>query len=98
MPTRKRDPEMLDADAPEATEEWFKRAVPAKELLPTLMGEAASAEMLKPGRGRPPLARPKEHVNIRLDADIVQSFRQTGSGWQTRMNEVLREWLRSHAV
>jgi uncharacterized protein (DUF4415 family) len=98
MPARKPDPEMLDADAPEATDDWFKAAVPAKNLLPELMGEAVSAEMLKPKRGRPPLQQPKEHVNIRLDADIVQSFRQTGSGWQTRMNEALREWLRSHSV
>lgn len=97
MPPRKPDPEMLDDDAPEATDEWFKRAVPAKDVLPELMGDAASAEMLKPRRGRPPLAQPKEHVNIRLDADIVQSFRRTGTGWQTRLNDALREWLRSHA-
>lgn len=97
MPPRKPDPEMLDDDAPEATEEWFKRAAPAKDVLPKLMGEAASAEVLKPRRGRPPLAQPKEHVNIRLDADIVQSFRRTGTGWQTRLNDALREWLRLHA-
>jgi uncharacterized protein (DUF4415 family) len=97
MPPRKPDPEMLDDDAPEATEEWFKKATPAKDVLPKLMGEAASAEMLKPRRGRPPLAQPKEHVNIRLDADIVQSFRRTGTGWQTRLNDALREWLRLHA-
>lgn len=53
--------------------------------------------MLKPKRGRPPPAAPKEHVNIRLDADIVQSFRRTGDGWQTRLNNALREWLSSHA-
>lgn len=97
MPPRKPDPEMLDDDAPEATDEWFERAVPAKDVLPELMGDTASAEMLKPRRGRPPIAQPKEHVNIRLDADIVQSFRRTGTGWQTRLNDALREWLRLHA-
>ena len=97
MPPRKPDPEMLDDDAPEVTGEWFKTAVAAKDVLPKLMGDAASAEMLKPRRGRPPLAQPKKHVNIRLDADIVQSFRRTGAGWQTRLNDALREWLRSHA-
>jgi uncharacterized protein (DUF4415 family) len=41
-------------------------------------------------RGRPPLAHPKEAVKLRLDADVVQHFRDTGSGWQTRMNDALR--------
>ena len=68
----------------------------AKEVLPGLLGPAVAAQMLKPKRGRPPLGAPKEHVNIRLDQDIVQSFRNTGAGWQTRMNDALRDWLRSH--
>lgn len=94
---RKPNPELMDQIAPEATDEWFARARPAKDVLPDLMGDAAAREMLKPKRGRPPSAAPKEHVNIRLDADIVQSFRRTGNGWQTRLNNALREWLSSHA-
>lgn len=94
---RKPNPELMDQIAPEATDEWFDRARPAKDVLPDLMGDAAAREMLKPKRGRPPSAAPKEHVNIRLDADIVQSFRRTGNGWQTRLNNALREWLSSHA-
>ena len=93
---RKPNPELLDDEAPEANDEWFARARPAKEVLPGLLGDAAAQEMLKPRRGRPPAAQTKEHVNLRLDADIVQSFRRTGAGWQTRLNNALREWLRSH--
>lgn len=93
---RKPNPESIDKDAPEATDEWFAAARPASEVLPGLVGEAAAKEMLKPRRGRPPSAAPKEHVNIRLDADIVQSFRRTGTGWQTRLNNALREWLSAH--
>ena len=87
---------MLDDEAPEATDDWFARARPAKAVLPGLLGDAAAKEMLKPRRGRPPAAQTKEHVNLRLDADIVQSFRRTGAGWQTRLNNALRDWLRSH--
>ena len=94
---RKPNPELIDQTAPEATDDWFVRARPAKDVLPDLLGDAAVQEMLKPKRGRPPSAAPKEHVNIRLDADIVQSFRRTGDGWQTRLNNALREWLSSHA-
>jgi uncharacterized protein (DUF4415 family) len=97
MATRKPDPERLDADAPEADEAWFERARPAKEVLKDLVGPAATQTLLEPRRGRPPLAEPKEHVNIRLDADIVRSFRRTGAGWQTRLNDALRDWLREHA-
>jgi len=40
---------------------------------------------------------PKEHVNTRLDADVVQAFRRAGKGWQTRLNNALRDWLNTHA-
>ena len=90
-------PDAVDTDNPEATKEWFARARPARDVLPELVGEAAAKDMLAPKRGRPPLGQTKEHVNIRLDADIVQSFRASGAGWQTRLNNALRDWLRSHA-
>lgn len=97
MTLRKPKPERIDDDAPEATAAWFKNARPAKDVLKELVGTTTATELLQPRRGRPPLAEPKEHVNIRLDADIVQSFRSTGAGWQTRLNNALREWLRAHA-
>ncbi len=96
MSRSKPNPELIDPDAPEAADEWFAKARPAKEVLPGLLGDAPAKELLKPRRGRPPSAAPKEHVNIRLDADIVASFRRTGDGWQTRLNNALREWLRAH--
>jgi uncharacterized protein (DUF4415 family) len=88
-------PELVDKDSPELTEQWFAKAKPASKVLPGLVGKQSAAEMLKPKQGRPPLANPKEHVNIRLDADIVQAFKRKGPGWQTRMNSALREWLRT---
>ncbi len=91
-------PDAIDMDNPEATREWFARARPARDVLPALLGEAAAKDMLAPKRGRPPLGLTKEHVNIRLDADIVQFFRRTGAGWQTRLNNALRDWLHSHAA
>jgi uncharacterized protein (DUF4415 family) len=94
---RKPNPELTDDEAPEATNGWFAKARPAKGVLPGLLGDAAATELLKPKRGRPPASQTKEHVNIRLDADIIHSFRRTGAGWQTRLNNALREWLRSHA-
>ena len=57
---RKPSPELMDDEAPEAGAEWFAKALPAKDVLPGLLGDAAAKEMLKPRRGRPP-AVPASH-------------------------------------
>jgi uncharacterized protein (DUF4415 family) len=94
---RKVNPELADDDSPELTAQWFEKAKPASKVLPRLIGKENAAELLKPKRGRPPLENAKEHVNIRLDADILLAFKSKGRGWQTRVNSALREWLRMRA-
>ena len=89
----KPNPELIDDEAPEAAEDWFRRAKTARDVLPDLVGHQAARELLSPRRGRPPSDSPKEHLNIRLDVDIVEAFRSTGRGWQTRINDALRDWL-----
>jgi uncharacterized protein (DUF4415 family) len=89
---RKSNPELIDKENPEWTDEDFQQAKPASEILPDLLGPKIAAEMLKP-RGRPKAATAKIHVNIRLDADILEALRATGPGWQTRINRVLRDWI-----
>lgn len=42
-------------------------------------------------RGRPKSANPKEHVNMRLDRDVLAHFRAGGPGWQSRVNAALRK-------
>ena len=93
---RKPNPELVDEDAPELDDEWFKSAKSASEVLPQIVGADSAVAMLKPKRGRPVLDTPKQHVNIRLDADIVLAFKSRGRGWQTKMNSALREWLSAH--
>jgi uncharacterized protein (DUF4415 family) len=42
-------------------------------------------------RGRPPLSgKPKAAITLRLDEDVLEAYRQTGEGWQTRINADLR--------
>lgn len=36
--------------------------------------------------------KPKVPVSIRLDADLIEYFRGTGRGWQTRVNAILRAY------
>jgi uncharacterized protein (DUF4415 family) len=65
-------------------------------VLAGLFGKAQAKEMLKPKRGRPKAATTKEHVNVRFDSEVLEQFRASGPGWQTRMNAVLADWLKTH--
>jgi len=48
--------------------------------------------------GRPPSSRPlKVPTTIRFDADVLAALKASGRGWQTRVNEMLREWVKSRA-
>lgn len=53
---------------------------------------------LKPMRGRPVSATPKVHTGLRLDAEVLAAFKSGGRGWQTRINEALKEWLKNHSA
>lgn len=62
--------------------------------------ELTDSEMkqLRPmrGRGRPVGSGTKEQLTVRFDADVIRAFKESGDGWQTRMNDALREWLSQH--
>ena len=38
----------------------------------------------------------KERITIRLSQYVVQCFRATGEGWQTRVDVALQDWLKKH--
>jgi uncharacterized protein (DUF4415 family) len=88
--------EKVDKDNPEWTEETFARARPAEQVLDELFGQAQASEMLRPRRGRPAAQSPKELVSLRLDPAVLAAFRASGTGWQTRINKALAEWLKEH--
>ena len=65
-------------DAPELLDDFFRH------------GEVRRGDRLIP-RGRPPLSgKPKTAITLRLDEDVVSAYRETGEGWQTRINADLR--------
>jgi uncharacterized protein (DUF4415 family) len=82
-----------DGEVRELAEIDFKNAVPfsalPEPLQTTLLG-------LK-GRGKQ-LLPTKVSTTVRFDSDVLEAFRSTGRGWQTRMNEALKEWLKEHAA
>jgi uncharacterized protein (DUF4415 family) len=64
-------------DAPVLTEEFFERA------------DIYQGNKLVRA-GRPPSENPKLALKLRIDPDVVEHFRATGPGWQTRINDALR--------
>ena len=47
-------------------------------------------------RGRGPQKSPrKQPTTIRFDADVLSALKATGPGWQTRVNDAMREWLKA---
>lgn len=50
----------------------------------------------KPVRGRPLGSGKKAQVTLRLDAQILEKFKATGNGWQTRINDALLDWAKHH--
>ncbi|HEU0231490.1 MAG TPA: BrnA antitoxin family protein [Burkholderiaceae bacterium] len=67
-------------DAPELTDEFFKHA-----------DEYHGNRLIR--RGRPRIENPKQALTVRYDTDVIAAFKAGGPGWQTRMNDALREWL-----
>jgi uncharacterized protein (DUF4415 family) len=47
-------------------------------------------------RGHPARNVTKVPTSIRLDARVVKAFKATGEGWQTRMNDVLLDYVQQH--
>jgi uncharacterized protein (DUF4415 family) len=46
--------------------------------------------------GRPKLENTKSAISVRLDKNVIQTFKAAGRGWQTRINKALNEWIKTH--
>jgi uncharacterized protein (DUF4415 family) len=70
-------------EIPELGDEFFERA-----------DEHHAGALVKRGRGRPRGSN-KEQMNLRIDRDVIEAYKAQGEGWQTRMNDTLRENAKS---
>lgn len=77
------------SDNPELTDEELARMRPAREVLPPELYEA----LVNRG-GRPKAETRKVQLTLRLDPAVVEAYRATGPGWQTRMNDTLSRGAR----
>jgi uncharacterized protein (DUF4415 family) len=77
-------------DAPELTEDMMARSRPISDFpeLATLFERAR-------GQRGPQKAPVKERVGLRLNKDVIDYFRHNGPGWQSRINDVLAEFVKA---
>ena len=59
---------------------------------------SALAQKRKRGDRGPQVAPTKQLVSVRYSPEVLQYFKATGSGWQTRMNEALLEWVNKRST
>lgn len=78
--SKRRNPEIPDADNPEWTAETIARAKRVGELPGTLRRKL---------RGRPVVGVAKTAISLRVPNDVLARWRKSGPGWQTRMAETL---------
>jgi uncharacterized protein (DUF4415 family) len=93
-PARIADPDCpYDPNDPQAVEAFWKDAV-------VVHGggvPAVTAALEERRRTRGPNKRPtKEQVAIRLSPEVLAAFRADGPGWQTRVDEALKDWIKTH--
>ena len=79
-----------DGGVREHTAEDMAKFRPAAEALPLSLKN-------KQGVRGPQKTPTKERITIRLSREVVDQFRESGEGWQTRVDAALREWLKSHS-
>ncbi len=79
-----------DGEVRELTAEDIKHFKPAAEVLPPSL-------LKKLGVRGSQKAPTKVPTTIRFDADVLAALKASGKGWQTRVNEAVREWLKSHS-
>lgn len=86
-PDRVDDPDCpYDPNDPAAVAQYWKDSITSHSLA-ELRGKVAARRR---GPGRAPA---KVSTTIRFDADVLAALKATGPGWQTRINDVMREYI-----
>lgn len=66
----------------------------AREVLPgDLLEVLPKRKVGQRGRQKTPT---KISVTLRYSPEVVNYFKETGEGWQIRMDEALKEWIKKH--
>ncbi|MCM2473725.1 BrnA antitoxin family protein [Rhizobium sp. CG5] len=83
-----------EGEVREMTEEDFSHFRPTRDVVPDGL---AAWEKARGQRG-PQKAPVKERVGLRLNQEVVEHFRKTGPGWQSRINDVLADYVKASGI
>ena len=81
----------------EEDEKITEAAANDPDALPLTEAQMNRMVPLKTIRGRPRLASKKQLVSIRYSPEVLDYFRSSGAGWQSRMDEVLKKYVESRS-
>ena len=85
-----------DAENPEWTKEMFARSKRFHELPEGLRNKLSAVQEASRRKRGPQKSPTKQLVSLRLSVDVLQALRDSGPGWQTRADQILRgELLKS---
>ena len=73
-------------DVPELGEDFFKKAKHHSQISSDVTNAVNNTRA-----GRPLIANPKKPISIRLDTDVIDWLKAQGSGYQCRINDILRD-------
>ena len=85
-----------EGEVRELTADDLRLFKPASEVLPAKLYEGLVAIKKQRGERGPQKAPTKVPTTIRFDADVLAALKASGKGWQTRVNEAVRDWLKTH--
>jgi len=75
-----------DPNDAEATREWFAQA----DLI-------RDGKLVRRGKRGPQKAPTKKLVSLRLSSEVIEHFKASGAGWQTRIDSTLLKAIRKRA-
>src|SRR5688572_17158404 len=78
----------------ELTRQDIMEMRPASEVLPAELFEILPKRRV--GQRGPQKTPTKVSITLRYSPEVVKYFKETGKGWQIRMDEVLKKWIKKH--
>ncbi|ABM58604.1 BrnA antitoxin family protein [Verminephrobacter eiseniae] len=81
-----------DGEVRELTAADLRRFKPAHLALPPALQKTLGMRVRGPQK-----APTKQATTIRLSPDVMAAFKATGHGWQTRIDDALKDWLQTHS-
>lgn len=80
-------------DSPGLSEDMLNKLRPVSKTHLDILRAYSDGSLRRRG---PQKAPTKILLSMRYSQDVLDFFRATGPGWQTKMDEALKQWIREH--